>query len=304
MLYFPRYLGDDVDAVIESSEEVIDLRGKENILVVDDEAALLNFTAELLGQQGYRVFCAEDAKQALQILEREHIDLLLSDVIMPGMDGYQLAAKVQGKYPAIKIQLASGFAETWNTGIFDESLRQNLLDKPYNSQTLLKTIRALLNNKANHSPEKAKKAQTTRKKIIAPLEWTDTLSVGVPAIDQDHKALLSLFNRCIEVANGARPNKELGAILDELVDYTKYHFQREEKIMAACDYPHLRRHRTGHQLLVKEIQRHKRKYDQGDLTADSLLDFLSNWLKGHIMGTDREAVSYFKGKENLILQAL
>ncbi|MCH7854991.1 MAG: response regulator [Proteobacteria bacterium] len=152
VLYFPRYLGGDVDAAIESSEDVIDLRGKENILVVDDETALLNFTAELLGQQGYRVFRAENAKLALQILEREHIDLLLSDVIMPGMDGYQLAAIVQENYPAIKIQLASGFTETSNAGIFDESLHQNLIGKPYNSQALLKTIRALLNNKGVTAP--------------------------------------------------------------------------------------------------------------------------------------------------------
>ena len=71
---------------------------------------------------------------------------------MPGMDGYQLAAMVQEKYPAIKIQLASGFAETWNEGVFDESLRQNLLSKPYNSQALLKNIRALLNNKGVTAP--------------------------------------------------------------------------------------------------------------------------------------------------------
>lgn len=147
VLYFPRYLDDDVDEAEEASEDVIDLRGKENILIVDDETALLKFTFELLSRQGYRVFRAEDAKQALQILEREHVDLMLSDVIMPGMNGYQLAAKVQEKYPFIKIQLASGFANPWKTGMFDESLRQNLLDKPYNSQSLLKNIRALLDNK-------------------------------------------------------------------------------------------------------------------------------------------------------------
>ena len=304
VLYFPRYLDDDVDEAIETSEDVSDLRGKENILVVDDETALLNFTSELLSRQGYRVFRAESAKQALQILEREQIDLLLSDVIMPEMDGYQLAALVQEKYPAIKIQLASGFAETWNTGVFDESLRQKLLDKPYNSQVLLKTIRSLLDNKANHGPKKTKGTQTTKREITAPLEWTDALSVGVPAIDKDHKVLFSLLNRCIEVANGAKPNKELGAILNELVDYTKYHFRREEKIMEACDYPQLHQHRKVHQRLIKEVQRHKREYGQGDLTANSLLDFLSDWLIEHIMSMDKAAAPHFRGKENLIQQVL
>ena len=64
---------------------------------------------------------------------------------MPDMDGYQLAAIVKEKYPSIKIQLASGFSDERNMDKIDESLRQNLLLKPFNSQALLQRIRELLN---------------------------------------------------------------------------------------------------------------------------------------------------------------
>ena len=157
VLYFPRCLDDDIEEAAETSEDVIDLRGKETILIVDDEAALRNLASELLTQQGYQAFCAENAKQAFKILENEHIDLILSDVIMPEMDGYQLAAIVQEKYPAIKVQLTSGFADTWNLSVFDKSLHQNILHKPYDSKVLFKNIRALLDSKANDSSKKPKK---------------------------------------------------------------------------------------------------------------------------------------------------
>ncbi|MCK5386438.1 MAG: transporter substrate-binding domain-containing protein [Gammaproteobacteria bacterium] len=143
-LYFPRYHGISHDQQSEkenNSEETF--IGNKNILVVDDEPALLNLTSEILSLHGFNVICAESAKSALNILEHESIDILISDVIMPEMDGYQLAAIVKEKYPDIKIQLASGFTDDRNIGIVDDGLRNNLLNKPFNSQALLQRIREL-----------------------------------------------------------------------------------------------------------------------------------------------------------------
>ena len=145
-LYFPRYYENDIsEHVIETSPEK-DSIGKETILVVDDEQALLGLSFEILNQSGYSVICAQSAKQALSILETEPIDLLISDVIMPEMDGYQLAKLVQKKYPHVKIQLSSGFSESKHHGTADEILRQNLLDKPFNSKALLQRVRTLLDS--------------------------------------------------------------------------------------------------------------------------------------------------------------
>ncbi len=143
-LYFPRYQGGEASHHSDKIKDNGYTKGKEAILVVDDELALLNLACEVLRQQGYQVFSARSAAQALEIMEAEQIDLLFSDIVMPDMDGYALAAIVQEKYPAIKIQLASGFSSGEHTNEADKALTQNLLQKPYDAQTLLNQIRSLL----------------------------------------------------------------------------------------------------------------------------------------------------------------
>jgi len=145
-LYFPRYFESEIDEKPFEDEEITHLSGNQTILVVDDEPALANLTSHILSQQGYRVFSANCGEEALIILEKEHIDLLLSDVIMPEMDGYQLAAVVHEKYPSIKIQLASGFSDDRHIDNINVSLHQDLLHKPYHSKKLLLRIRELINS--------------------------------------------------------------------------------------------------------------------------------------------------------------
>lgn len=143
-LYFPRYEGNQKPIEKQTIESDIDTRGSETILIVDDEPALISLTSQILSNQGYRTLTADTGKQALEILDNESVDLLLSDVIMPEMDGYQLASIVSEKYPAVKIQLASGFSDDRHVNMVDESLHQNILHKPYHSKKLLIKIRELL----------------------------------------------------------------------------------------------------------------------------------------------------------------
>ena len=147
VIYFPRYHNDHVKNDINTDDVSIVEKGNEYILIVDDEEALLELASEILSQQGYHIFCAGDGKQALQILENNHIDLVISDVVMPEMDGYQLVEIIRNKYPQVKIQLVSGFTDNRHMGNLDKCLHQNLLPKPYTAQLLLKNVRALLDNK-------------------------------------------------------------------------------------------------------------------------------------------------------------
>lgn len=144
-LYFPRDYESDIDERQFEEGRIANLSGNQTILVVDDEPALAKLTSHILTLQGYNVFSAGSGKEALLILEKEPIDLLLSDVIMPEMDGYQLAAVVFEKYPNIKIQLASGFSDDRHVDNINLSLHQNLLHKPYHSKELLLKIRELFN---------------------------------------------------------------------------------------------------------------------------------------------------------------
>jgi PAS domain S-box-containing protein len=145
-LYFPRYLSDSIKEGGNNKLDQNQPRGNETILVVDDEPALLEVTSEILGDKGYHVLRANSAREALQILEKNAVDLLLSDVIMPDMDGYELANIVQKKYPTIKIQLASGFSDNRHVSLLDEALRKGMLNKPYKGNVLLTRVREILDS--------------------------------------------------------------------------------------------------------------------------------------------------------------
>jgi PAS domain S-box-containing protein len=148
--YFPRYHGAQTHNEEKSQIEILTLDNairNNTILLVDDEPDLLEVTRAILTSHGFTVFCAADATEALSILEHESMDIMISDVIMPRIDGYQLAAIVRQKYPDIKIQLVSGFSGHRNVDVADIDLQQNLLRKPVNSHVLLERIRKLLDEK-------------------------------------------------------------------------------------------------------------------------------------------------------------
>ncbi len=144
--YFPR--SQQLSKEQEMHDEISDasLHGNETILVVDDEPAITSLTEVVLIEHGYRVFVAHDGLQALNILKEEdgNIDVMISDVIMPGLDGSELARETQRLYPHIKIQMISGFADDRNHGMADDDLHKTMMYKPCSSQALLIRIRHLL----------------------------------------------------------------------------------------------------------------------------------------------------------------
>lgn len=148
IMYFPRHKA-DVSFKSESNEssEVSSFAGTETLLVVDDESALRLLMSNILSQQGYTVLLAENGKEALKILEEESVDAVISDVIMPEMDGYQLANEIMKLYPEVKIQLVSGFTDNRHRDHISKVLHEKLLYKPVNSKVLLKRIRELFDAK-------------------------------------------------------------------------------------------------------------------------------------------------------------
>ncbi len=143
-LYIPKYKDRKQLETVAIKNESSNESGSERILIVDDEPGLVGLASDILSQQGYDVITSESAMEALEVLKTEKVELILSDVIMPEMDGFQFAAEVRKQYPQIKIQLASGFHNSHYTNLVDNDLQLKLLKKPYNSQTLLKKVRDLL----------------------------------------------------------------------------------------------------------------------------------------------------------------
>ena len=145
-LHFPRYNSLEKEEGKGKGNKISNdfFHGNETILVVDDELAMCDLCAKLLTMKGYSTFCANGYKQAIEILEREENDLMISDVIMPEMNGYQLSSIVEKMYPSVKIQLTSGFSDSIGMGNINKSLQQNLINKPYRSETLYRKVRDLL----------------------------------------------------------------------------------------------------------------------------------------------------------------
>ncbi len=143
-LYFPRSFRSDINStrIVKAKKE--NLQGGETILVVDDEQALVELASDILGAHGYQILNANGGEDALNKLKTKKVDLIVSDVIMPNMDGYELASKVQDQYPDIKILLASGFVGEQENKNIDSVLQENLLYKPYTSTALLESVRGLL----------------------------------------------------------------------------------------------------------------------------------------------------------------
>ncbi len=122
-------------------------RGKETILVVEDDDLLRGALERALARLGYRLLVARDGEHALA-LSRAHpqrIQLLLSDVVMPGINGFELAAQLERERPETKILLTSGYAEDHRSQLRASSTQQrHFLGKPYQTAVLAKTIREIL----------------------------------------------------------------------------------------------------------------------------------------------------------------
>ena len=151
LLYFPRYYTTQQTEQPDSVQGSRNYSGSETILVVDDEEALRGVADEILSINGYKVLVAADAEAALRVLEMNSVDLLLSDVIMPGMNGYQLAEIVREKYPQVIIQMMSGFNSIDDDLNIEQSLKDNQLGKPFTAIELLGVIRKQLDAHHIHS---------------------------------------------------------------------------------------------------------------------------------------------------------
>ena len=111
------------------------------VLVVDDEEDLAHMAEMLLSNEGLDVVVANSALRALEILEQDRdIDAVFSDVMMPGMNGLQLADAVREMYPRVKIVLTSGY--TLPSLLADRKTHYLFAPKPYRIDTVLKLLRS------------------------------------------------------------------------------------------------------------------------------------------------------------------
>ncbi|MEX0299347.1 MAG: response regulator [Kordiimonas sp.] len=116
------------------------------ILVVEDEESVRDFVTRVLTMHGHSVLIAHDGAEAVDLMNRNHFDLLLSDIAMPLMDGISLALKVRASRPHVPILLMTGFADERQRAHNLSLLIEGLLTKPFNMDQLLAVVNKALEN--------------------------------------------------------------------------------------------------------------------------------------------------------------
>jgi CheY-like chemotaxis protein len=105
-------------------------------LVVDDEELVRSSTADMLEELGYDTVEAVSAEDAMQVLEQQHVDLLVTDHLMPGMTGTELAQAIRRRFPGLKVLIVSGYADAEG---LDPSYTR--LTKPFRQAELAAALR-------------------------------------------------------------------------------------------------------------------------------------------------------------------
>jgi signal transduction histidine kinase/CheY-like chemotaxis protein len=148
-LYLPRWLGEEDQPLPEREvSRGVRAEGQETILVVEDDAEVRAYAARALRELGYRVEEAGNAAAALAILREEPIDLLFTDIGLPGMDGRQLADAARLLHPALKVLFTTGYARNAivHNGTLDADV--DMIPKPFSSEALGRRVRQLLDRPA------------------------------------------------------------------------------------------------------------------------------------------------------------
>ncbi|MGH7848022.1 MAG: response regulator [Candidatus Binatia bacterium] len=114
----------------------------EKILLADDDRVTLGNLCQFLDEEGYEVKCATNGLQALKLLEEERFDLVLSDIFMPEMNGYELLDQMRGRFARTPMILMTGDFTLRPPRVFGEA--DGYLLKPLDFENLMHTIRAVL----------------------------------------------------------------------------------------------------------------------------------------------------------------
>ncbi len=143
-IYLPQVEG-DAETLLRTPMGLTGNHGTEMVVVVEDDTTVRNLACAILREHGYRVFSAGSAEECISLFQKTGpVDLLLTDVVMPEMNGRELSQRLVATYPKLKVLFMSGYMDDWiaNHGVPAEA--DNFIQKPFSIQTLTKKVRQVL----------------------------------------------------------------------------------------------------------------------------------------------------------------
>ena len=133
---------------------------------------------------------------------------------------------------------------------------------------------------------------------MALMEWNDSYLIGVQEVDRQHRHLVEILNRVHAGMQAGNPPREMMRVMQDLVNYTRYHFDTEERAMSNAGYPELAGHQQKHRGMVAKVEAFSEEMLSGKATVTMrLMIFLKDWLSRHILETDRRFGEYMAKKQ-------
>jgi hemerythrin len=128
-----------------------------------------------------------------------------------------------------------------------------------------------------------------------PILWRNEMSIGNDLIDQDHRYLLCLYNSIEIILSDNEYHDHLPFYFNQLLEYSKFHFDREEKIQLKSDYHGYYEHKKKHQHITQRLQEINEELQEGKTEFEQdLLELVKEWIVDHLIKTDLEMKSHLQ----------
>ena len=119
-------------------------------------------------------------------------------------------------------------------------------------------------------------------------EWTIDMRIDNDVIDEDHKKLISLANKVMELNHPNRDAEELKVVIRELYEYVQYHFNREEALMSKLEYGAVEEHQQKHEAIITEMNQYLTSSRHMGEMLSNFRQLMNKWVISHIMDEDKK----------------
>jgi hemerythrin-like metal-binding protein len=309
-----------------------------SILLVEDEEINILILEEVLKTNNYGVIVAKNGNEGIEKAIEFVPDLILLDIVMPEMDGYEVCMRLKDNPLTrdIPIIFVTAKIEEVNEELGLEFGAVDYIKKPINPTIVLSRVKTHLelravkvqlqnilsetNEKIDTSQPVSEEARTQNEAVLQSaqgiisdsenmpavgkmnneIEWFEDLSLGDEILDSQNKEYILLLNRLIKISNEDEKSDDVVDIVKGLVNYTYEHFMSEEEYMALNEFPLQQEHRSEHMGVLKKISMYLGEVEANrEGLVEELIDLMKEWLTTHIMTSDQKYALWAKSRVNM-----